>query len=105
MIVHRLELRRRHIAERAQQPVVVEPVDPRQGRRLDGADVPPSTARPEDDAAEAAGGRRRENRRDRLEPSRGRRGPVAAAGTRTTAGEQSQNERRSPLWLRSSRHW
>ena len=40
-IIHTFKFRRRYVSKRRENPPVVEPVDPRQGRELDGFDVPP----------------------------------------------------------------
>ena len=44
MIVRRLELRRRHIADRLQESTVIEPVDPFQRCVFHGFQMPPGTA-------------------------------------------------------------
>jgi len=44
MIVRRFELRRRYVADRFQQPTVIEPVDPFQGCVFHGLQMPPRAA-------------------------------------------------------------
>jgi hypothetical protein len=44
VIIHRFELRRRHVANRFQQPAVVEPIDPVECGVLDIVEMSPGTA-------------------------------------------------------------
>ena len=61
-IVRRLELGRRHVADRLEQPSVVEPVDPVERRELDGLAVPPRPPPPNHLGLEEADDRSRRAR-------------------------------------------
>jgi hypothetical protein len=43
-IVRHLQLRRRHVADRLEQPAMIEPVDPFERRVFDRIEVPPGAA-------------------------------------------------------------